>query len=40
MATGDIVIGSDGKLSIKVGPWGKDKLHYIVPLEKVEASHV
>lgn len=29
MATGDIVTGPDGKLSIKVGPWAKDKLHYI-----------
>jgi len=29
MATGDIVIGSDGKLAIKIGPWAKDKLFYI-----------
>jgi len=29
MATGDIVIGSDGILAIKVGPWAKDKLYYI-----------
>jgi len=29
MATGDPVISSDGKLAIEVGPWAKDKLHYI-----------
>jgi len=29
MATGDLVLGSDGELAIEVGPWAKDKLHYI-----------
>jgi len=29
MATGDLVIGSDGELAIEVGPWAKDKLYYI-----------
>lgn len=29
MATGEVVIGSDGELAIMVGPWAKDKLHYI-----------
>ncbi|MDH5695254.1 MAG: three-Cys-motif partner protein TcmP [Dehalococcoidia bacterium] len=29
MATGDLVVASDGKLAIEVGPWAKDKLHYI-----------
>jgi len=29
MATGDLVLCSDGELAIEVGPWAKDKLHYI-----------
>ncbi len=29
MATGELVIGSDGELTIKVGHWAKDKLFYI-----------
>lgn len=29
MATGELVIGSDNKLVIKVGRWAKDKLFYI-----------
>jgi three-Cys-motif partner protein len=29
MATGDVVLSSDGELAIEVGPWAKDKLHYI-----------
>lgn len=29
MATGDLVVASDGKLAIEVGPWARDKLHYI-----------
>ena len=29
MPTGDFVIGADGRLVIKVGPWAKDKLFYI-----------
>lgn len=29
MPTGDLVTGSDGYLAIRVGPWAKDKLHYI-----------
>jgi three-Cys-motif partner protein len=29
MATGDLIVASDGKLAIEVGPWAKDKLHYI-----------
>lgn len=29
MATGDLVIGSDGELALKVGRWTKDKLFYI-----------
>jgi len=29
VATGDTVISSDGELAIEVGPWAKDKLHYI-----------
>jgi len=29
MATGDLVPCSDGELAIEVGPWAKDKLHYI-----------
>lgn len=29
MATGDLTISSDGELAIEVGPWAKDKLHYI-----------
>lgn len=29
MATGDLIHSSDGKFAIEVGPWAKDKLHYI-----------
>ena len=29
MATGDLVLCSDGELAIEVGPWAKDKLFYI-----------
>jgi len=29
MPTGDSVVGSDGELAIRVGPWAKDKLFYI-----------
>lgn len=29
MAIGELVVGSDGELVIKVGPWARDKLHYI-----------
>jgi len=29
MATGDLVVASDGKLAIEVGPWAKGKLYYI-----------
>jgi len=29
VATGDTVVSSDGELAIEVGPWAKDKLHYI-----------
>ena len=29
MATGELVVASDGKLAIKVGLWAKSKLHYI-----------
>jgi len=29
MATGELVVGSDGELVIKVGRWAKEKLHYI-----------
>lgn len=29
MPTGDLINSSDGQLAIKVGPWAKDKLHYI-----------
>jgi len=29
MATGEPVVGSDGELAIKIGPWAKDKLFYI-----------
>jgi len=29
MATGDLAVGSDGELVLKVGPWAKDKLFYI-----------
>jgi three-Cys-motif partner protein len=27
--TGDLVLSSDGKLAMTVGPWAKEKLHYI-----------
>ena len=29
MATGDLIVGSDGELVLEVGPWAKDKLFYI-----------
>ncbi|MBC8273515.1 MAG: three-Cys-motif partner protein TcmP [Chloroflexi bacterium] len=29
MATGDLVVGSDGELVLKVGPWAKGKLFHI-----------
>jgi three-Cys-motif partner protein len=29
MATGDLVLGSDGEQAIMVGAWAKEKLHYI-----------
>lgn len=29
MATGDVQVGSDGQLVLKVGPWAIGKLHYI-----------
>jgi three-Cys-motif partner protein len=29
MPTGDSVVGADGELAIRVGPWAKDKLFYI-----------
>jgi len=29
MATGDFVTASDGGLAISIGPWAKEKLHYI-----------
>jgi three-Cys-motif partner protein len=29
MATGDLVIGSDGELTLVVGQWAREKLHYI-----------
>lgn len=29
MATGDVKVGSDGELVLKVGPWATDKLFYI-----------
>ena len=29
MATGELIVGSDGELTIKVGRWAKDKLFYI-----------
>lgn len=29
MATGDVVICSDGKLAIEIGPWAQDKLFYV-----------
>jgi len=29
MATGDLIVGSDGELVLKVGPWAKDKLFHI-----------
>lgn len=29
MPTGDLVSGSDGNLTMVVGPWAKEKLHYI-----------
>ena len=29
MATGNLVVGSDGELAIRVGSWAKDKLFYI-----------
>jgi len=29
MATGDLVIGSDGELTLEMGRWAKEKLHYI-----------
>jgi len=29
MPTGDLVPGSDGQLAIVIGPWAREKLHYI-----------
>jgi three-Cys-motif partner protein len=29
VATGDLVIGTDGNLALTVGPWAREKLHYI-----------
>lgn len=28
MGTGELAVGSDGELILKVGPWAKDKLFY------------